>query len=355
MVARGADMDAKRSSERVKQRTPKAYGAGFVALDLLLSLESPEQVAAYAGGTCGNVLTILAYLGWDSFPITRIGLDPAGMALRSDLRRWGVRDDFLLEEDSFVTPIVVQQNRRLKNGDVSHRFIWQCPSCGKYLPTFRPVTKSAASELLAKADTVDTFFFDRVAPATLALAEASAQRGAVVVFEPSSYRDDKLFEKALRIAHIVKYSRERLSGVRLPRASRPYLQIETLGKAGLRYRFKGQRWKTLEGFAIGDVADTSGAGDWCTAGTLSRIAVGGMAGLPDDEGEVREALMYGQRLSAINCRYEGARGLMYRLSQKQLNRAVESLRESSAVKAFKASPVLQQVYKAAYCQSCWPG
>lgn len=339
-----------RTTPRMK-RAPSVYGAGFVALDLLLSLEAPEHVAAFAGGTCGNVLTILSYLGWRSYPITRIGNDPAGMALRGDLSRWGVKDRYLLEEDTFTTPIVMQENRRLKNGEVSHRFIWQCPSCGTYLPTFRPVTKNAAAELLAPAKSVDVFFFDRLAPATLALAQASAERGAVIVFEPTAIGNRSFFDKALGIAHIVKYSATRVSGLKLPKGNRLYLQIETLGKEGLRYRFMGGAWNKLNGIPIKETADTSGAGDWCTAGILSRLALRGADGLSRSQNTIREALMYGQKLAAINCQYEGARGAMYHLSRRKIKSFVDSLKEP---RASRTPSVVQQVYSAPHCSACWP-
>ena len=347
-------MVSKQSAHSMKNRTPNVYGAGFVALDLLLSADR-QDVAAYVGGTCGNVLTILSYLGWEAFPITRIGVDAAAEALRGDLRRWKVRQDYLLEEDSFVTPIVVQQNRRLKNGECSHRFIWQCPSCGKYLPTFRPVTKKAASQLLNENKSIEIFFFDRVAPATLALAHASAERGAVVVFEPSSIGDERQFKKALALAHVVKYSADRIARLRLTKDERPYLQIETLGKDGLRYRFKGGRPVKIPGFKIDTIADTSGAGDWCTAGLLSKLARNGQFALPDDEKSVRDALKFGQALAAINCRYEGARGAMYRLSAKQLLSKAADLIKNDIISSVKLNPLVQQVYTAAHCQACWPG
>ena len=47
-------------------------GAGFIALDVLLNGNDNEHFRRRAGGTCGNVLAILSFLGFHSVPIARI-------------------------------------------------------------------------------------------------------------------------------------------------------------------------------------------------------------------------------------------------------------------------------------------
>jgi len=58
-------------------RRPTVFGSGLIALDLIVSPESSSSFQAHAGGTCGNVLTVLAYLGWASYPVARLGDDAA--------------------------------------------------------------------------------------------------------------------------------------------------------------------------------------------------------------------------------------------------------------------------------------
>ena len=48
-------------------------GAGFVALDILLASDHDGTMRRRAGGTCGNVLAILSFLGFDSVAIARLG------------------------------------------------------------------------------------------------------------------------------------------------------------------------------------------------------------------------------------------------------------------------------------------
>src|SRR6516165_2186734 len=72
-------------------RSAAIVGIRLVVLDVIVSAQPGAPTRCRAGGTCGNVLAALAYLGWTSYPIARLGDDPAGRALANDLARWGVR------------------------------------------------------------------------------------------------------------------------------------------------------------------------------------------------------------------------------------------------------------------------
>ena len=47
-------------------------GAGLISLDVLIREGRKIPVSYYVGGTCGNVMMILSYLGWDAYPIARL-------------------------------------------------------------------------------------------------------------------------------------------------------------------------------------------------------------------------------------------------------------------------------------------
>src|SRR4051794_28563064 len=122
---------------------PKVFGIGLVALDLVLGPDPQTPVRSWAGGTCGNVLSILAYLGWESYPIARMNGDPASDRVRSDMARWGVRLDYVSCPPTTHTPIIIQEIRRGRDGRPKHRFSWSCPQCGQWLPAFKAVTIDA--------------------------------------------------------------------------------------------------------------------------------------------------------------------------------------------------------------------
>lgn len=297
---------------------PKILGTGLVALDLVISADPQRPIQSWAGGTCGNVLSILAYLGWESYPIARLKHDAAAARVAADLERWDVHLDFLHSGPTTSTPIIIQENHVTRSGVPKHKFTWICPQCGNWFPSFRPITRDVLATVAPAVDDAAVFFLDRLSRAALTLAQRASDHGALVVFEPSGRSDPKLFAEAISMAHIVKYADQRLSdaGGTMSADTATLLEVQTLGSRGLRFRHKfdgvASDWKELEAVLISDVVDTCGSGDWCTAGVLSRLADNGQAGFRNHATDtIADALQYGQSLAAWNCRYEGARGGMY--------------------------------------------
>ncbi len=329
-------------------RRPKVFGVGLIALDLVIGADAKLPVQSWAGGTCGNVMAILAYLGWNAFPIARMNGDPASDRVRADLGRWGVQLDFTSCIPTGHTPIIIQQIRRDRDGFPTHRFLWSCPRCGQRLPSFKAVTQDAVEPVAAVLQGTAVFFMDRLSRAALTLAARASADGAIVVFEPSGKSDEKLFVEALQLAHIVKYADQRLSaaGDAMQSGSATLVEVQTLGAKGLRYRHRLGRgvsdWTHLDSIAAPRLVDTCGSGDWCTAGLLAKAAGGGRVGLRSGGQEaVHQALRYGQALAAWNCGFEGARGGMYAFDRQAFNNQVENLlkgRPSSPPVKVKVGP-----------------
>ncbi|MFO0901203.1 MAG: PfkB family carbohydrate kinase [Pirellulales bacterium] len=307
---------------------PLAVGTGLVALDVVYPLDRDRPPRRYAGGTCGNTLTILSYLGWKSCPVSRLAPGPAADQLLKDLRRWNVSVEFISREERGSTPVIIERIGRTKLGEPYHSFSWRCPTCGSRLPGYRPVPATSAREMAAALPAAQVFFFDRVSRGALVLAEAFAASGAVVVFEPSGIGDAGLFREAWRLSHIVKYSHQRLRELAhfdFTRAEQEavLLEVETLGVEGLRYRSRlggsrTRRWQTADGLQAAEVKDAAGSGDWCAAGLLDTLARAGLKGLQEaSEEQLRTAIRHGQALAAWNCGFEGARGGMYEVNQSE--------------------------------------
>lgn len=304
------------------ERTPKILGTGLVALDLVVSSDPETPIRSWAGGTCGNVLSILAWLGWDAYPIARMNEDAASTRVRADLERWGVHLDLSGCGPAVHTPIIVQEIRQSSKGGSTHRFSWSCLRCGGWLPSFKPVTRAVVDRVAPHVPGTSVFFFDRVSRGALDMAAAAAAEGAVVMFEPSGRGDEKQFIEALAVSHIVKYADQRLAalvGDGSPTNLR--LEIQTLGSDGLRFRLprdgRNPNWRGMKAVVAETLTDSCGSGDWCTAGVLATLATGGITML--DQATVPmvvDALSYGQELAAWNCRFEGARGGMYAAPEK---------------------------------------
>lgn len=314
---------------------PKILGTGLVALDLVISADPERPIRSWAGGTCGNVLSILAYLGWDSYPITRLNHDAAATRVTADLSRWGVHLDFIHSGPTTSTPIIIQENRRTTAGEPKHKFTWACPRCGHWLPSFRPITRDVLDVVGPAVDDAAVFFLDRLSRAALTLAKRASDRGALVVFEPSGRSDPKMFAEAIDLAHIVKYADQRLSdaGGTMSKDTATLLEVQTLGSQGLRFRHKSHGiasdWEQLEAVAAPDLVDTCGSGDWCTAGLLARVARDGHAGFAGHTIEsVSDALDYGQTLASWNCAFEGARGAMYATAERTIGTCAPANEES---------------------------
>jgi fructokinase len=315
-------------------RRPTVLGTGFIALDVVVPSGAPER-PTWAGGTCGNVLAILGSLGWGSYPLARLESDGAGARVREDLSRFGVSLDFAYLAPTASTPVIIHHIQRRSEGPARHRFSVNCPECGARMPSYRPVTRAVAEEVSGRLPRADVFFLDRVSRAALVLAEKAASAGAMIVFEPSAVGEPSLFREALHLTHVLKYSRDRLGWLaddtEFDRT--PLVEIETLGRDGLRYRASvnglAPRWRTLPSFELDCVADSAGAGDWCTAGLLHSLGAGGWRSLARTTlDEVEDALRFGQAAGAWTCAFEGARGGMYRHGPTEVLDQISSLKRS---------------------------
>jgi fructokinase len=199
-----------------------------------------------------------------------------------------------------------------------------------------------AQGLAGRLPPAQVFFFDRVSRGCLHLARKAAEGGAAVVFEPSGIGDPDLFREAWALAHVVKYSHERLRDIadldlRPSERESVILEIETLGADGLRYRSRAPKcpsksWTGLPAFPVTELKDAAGSGDWCTAGLLNKLFRSGLTSLKKATLEtLRQAFRYGQALAAWNCGFEGARGGMYEVDLATFHKQVERILEGGEI------------------------
>jgi sugar/nucleoside kinase (ribokinase family) len=322
-----------KTERRVKTTpsVPSIVGTGLIALDVVIHGNDYQLSQRCAGGTCGNVLIILSYLGWNAYPVSRLNGETASRRVLRDLKRWKVNLDFAKSLPRVNTPIIIHKILSNGSGEAIHRFSLKCLTCGAWLPTYRPITAASAQRVSVAVKKPNAFFFDRVSRGSLMLAEACAKAGALVVFEPSGVGDPNLFSEALSLSHIVKYSKERMESSSKIRANHSFLEIQTLGTEGLRYRStlpsaKSKSWQYLNACKVSDVKDTAGAGDWCTAGIIHRLASQGLTAFKKTTGnQLQDSIRFGQALAAWTCRFEGARGGMYEVSRARFDSDIEKL------------------------------
>jgi len=338
---------------------PVVVGTGLVALDVVIADNVTTDPILCAGGTCGNVLTALAFLGWHSYPIARLRSDAASKRVIEDLKHWGVKLDFVSLSDCGSTPVVVQHIRKNSAGERSHSFSRKCPACGAWLPWYKAVKAATIPDLSTRLPKADVFYFDRTSRGAVTLAQNARKAGSIVMFEPSSESDPSLFADALAAAHIVKVASDRLRGNEdLIDARTPLLLIETLGAQGLRYAVKrtsGRRtWKTLPAFRVAQVRDSAGAGDWCTAGIISSLGLLSPEKLAKTTFEkIQAALKHGQAMASWTCQYDGARGGMYVSSKDDFERAVSNILKGKTQPAEKSSTSnVRKKAEPVWCDCC---
>ena len=320
------------SSIRPLEQRSQCVGSGLVTLDIVVDRESPDECIVRSGGSCGNVMTILSYLGWKSYPVCRLGQDYAAKIVLADLARFGV-DTRLIRQDILAsTPLIIEGIHSTKNGNRTHFYRLRCPHCGNYLLKYKAISQEMTEQALREVSRPKVFYFDRITRGILDLAESFRKQGALIVFEPSGVRDENLFIEATNLSHILKYSQERLSDASglLGDTVIP-LEVQTLGREGLRYRRRrrykmNDSWRYIPAFEVNPVADEAGAGDWCTSGIIHSLGRYGASSFWRTRSVgIERALQLGQALAAISCQFTSARGVMYSVSLSELDVLVQRL------------------------------
>lgn len=294
-------------------------GVGLVALDVLLNCNPQTPARYFAGGSCGNVMAVLSYLGWNTYPIARLKNNKAAEILIEDLAKFGVSPSLISIQSDGSTPIIIHRVLKDKEGRPKHRFEFRDPDTGKYLPSYKPVLSAKVDMILENKPGAKVLYIDRVNRASLDIAEKSKQEGSVIFFEPSSLKNDAQTRECLLYADIVKFAHDRISDYDsfFPICGR-LLEIRTLGASGLEYRKNGDcAWRYIPAYKIDCVVDAAGSGDWCTSGIIHKL-FGSKSYKNFTDDDIETALKFGQALGAINCGFMGARGIMYAMTTNTL-------------------------------------
>ncbi len=321
-----------------KRKKNSIVGAGLVALDVILN-GNPETPPIYhAGGSCGNVLTILSYLNFDSYPVARLAANRAAEKLIADIQEWGVKTNLISTEATGSTPIIIQRMKYKNDGTITHKFEFRNPETGDYLPSYKPLLGTSVSQIIELQPKCDFFYFDRISRSTIDLALYYKQQGALIVFEPSSLKDpnEKQVLECVNIVDIIKFSRDRIADFRdkFPNGF-GRIEIETLGNEGVNFRInKGSpgKWHHLMPFNIDKVKDAAGAGDWCTSGIIFAFSALKKPVYKITLSDWKNIINIGQAFGAISCFFTGARGMMYKVEARTTIKFINKLIADQCIK-----------------------
>ena len=328
--------------KKITKKTSTIVGAGLVALDVILNGSPSTPAKLCAGGSCGNVLSILSFLGWNSKPVARLSTNNATKNLFKDFVKFQIDTSLITSTDDGKTPIIIHRILKDEHGKPKHKFEFKIPGTTQWLPMYKPVLASFVQNIIERQPLTKVFYFDRVSRSALDLATYYRNNGALVVFEPSSLKNDKLTLKCLKISHIIKYSSDRITNYAdsfpTPNAA---LEIETLGQSGLRYRLKSDKnyeWKIVPSYKFDNTVDSAGAGDWCTAGIINELGFNGKESFEaSSENRIIRALKIGQALGGFNCMFDGARGIMYNIIYEDLINYIESILNNDVTNDYRKS------------------
>lgn len=282
--------------------------SGLVALDLYYHRRGCFW---NVGGTVANVLSVLAKLGHHTIPVGTIGNDAAGSAVIRKLGESGVSTDCIDLQSYVSTPFVAcesVQNESRFGSKHAHR--WWCWRCEKRYPRFiEPSEESFRCSVLSEIKP-DLILVDRISQAALHYAKMAKRKGAKIYLEPAYTSKTDLMEEFVAVADIIKYSREAPVSEQFPPIPNHVTVIETMGSAGIRWSHEGEeQW--CASVKIDEPVDTSGAGDWCTAGIIHQIvnsAPGSDARLTQEL--LSEAIAKGSYFGAFACTFLGTTSVL---------------------------------------------
>jgi fructokinase len=296
-------------------RKMSALGIGFAGLDLI---KTDKCELVMPGGTCGNVMSALASLNWDANIIKNHFNDYWNDV--ADLL-WKSIDVNIIDCETVdsVMPRIVEVFDEKENFHFA-----RCLQCGRKLMDILLPTRHKLSSLEIDLSNYDMLFYDRVADGTNYLLDQFLKNGKWTYYEPNDARNYSTWINNIRSCHIVKFSGERISKYYYRKLiedlhnQKHVTKIVVITRSNRGYSYsiangdKMSQLKSVEVDNFDNVVDSSGAGDWFTAGFIHKFMKEYRTPPEDiDEQAVIEALSFGHSLAKDACTYVGALGKLF--------------------------------------------
>lgn len=277
-------------------------GTGFTVLDRVYA--DGDLADETLGGSCGNVLVSLAMLHRHVAPVLALGDDDTGERLIDEFVKAGAIIEFINRRPDLRSPVLAQTLDTVLG---RHDFSFVCPETSQELPRYQPIGEIELVPALTMLSQCEVFYADRLSDSILEAMRTAGAAGAVIFFEPSDFEEGELFEDALGLATILKYSEDRL-GERLADRLTDCIRIVTHGANGLEIR-DGDETIWCQAINALQVRDTCGSGDMVSVGVIDWVLTNNFETACLRATDLLEGIIAGQRLAAENCAYAGARGL----------------------------------------------
>jgi len=274
-----------------------------------------KTVLEEVGGTCGNVMCMLSYLGLKTYPLAILDQSEQGYQMKSDLERYGADTRFVRNEKDGGTCLFRCTHKTTPEGE--HVMSFRMTSPGSRFPRKKQpgARNGEAASFVDGLDFVpDVFFFDDPAAGNMIIAEELRKKGTMVYFEPEGIQDGKLgaFLKRVQVSDVVKFSGEKISDSSFTDEFSDKLFIQTLGSKGMRFRLRGGKWNNIAPIQNDNVVDWEGAGDWTSSAFIAYICDKGWNDISKiSESQVRESLENATGVASRSVSFMGSKGMIW--------------------------------------------
>lgn len=288
-------------------------GAGTFPLDNLQEKTGKDIKTIYqhVGGTCGNVMSILAWMGWHTLPAARLDNSETGLLIKADLESYGCDTRLVSNTPDGGTTILDIIHKTGRDGKPKTAYMAHSPRGGRFVNHRFWTLKQAQALFDSLEEMPDVFFFDRCAPGNILLAQLFHERGVLVYYEPNE-PVDRNFLRAVATSDIVKFSNEKHPDVSFTEGFTDKLFIQTLNEKGLRFKLRAEGWMTIPPEHNPHAVDGEGAGDWTTSTFINELGHHHMLTFDRiHQPNVTHCLEEAQRVASMSVSYLGAKGLIH--------------------------------------------
>ena len=271
------------------------------------------------GGTCGNVMCMLAHLGWVAMPQIKLIDNEEGHKLAASLNDFGCDTRYVSFSGNGGFSGLMCTHRKNRNTGEHELGV---RGFGPNGSLFRKITElRARDEVPVFLDTIteapDAYFFDHNEAGPREIAKGLRSRGTLIYYEAENNRDEKKFIKSIEVADIVKFSDENVPDTSFTKNYKDKLFIQTMGAKGLRFMLNGGNWVHLKPHKVDNVVDWEGCGDTVSAVFLNELGKMGFPKVSDlTEAQVEKALSAASEKAALNTQFYGSKGWIK--SEKQI-------------------------------------
>ncbi|HTR80103.1 MAG TPA: carbohydrate kinase [Bacteroidota bacterium] len=259
----------------------------FVSTEKGTTLSEAVGFLKLAGGAPANVAVGLAKLGTRSAFVGKVGADPFGRFLCSELKRYGVDTSGIRFDDTHKTRLAFVS--LTQSGDRDFEFWEKSPADEQLFPKDVDIPRVAKS----KITTVSSFLLihEPARTSIFNIIKKLRHEGCLIAFDPNlrlslwTNRNDarNTILKTIRLSNILRMNDEEakfLSGLKDVEAAAekfismgPALVVVTLGKKGCYFR-TARHSGFVKGFRVKN-ADTTGCGDGFYAALLNGLVQSG--------------------------------------------------------------------------------